>query len=88
VTIWLDLYIDQSSDDCQNALIQLDNVVHDINIFTNLDECVDFLTEIDDEKVFMIIAGTVNQQIVSLIHDIPQLNAIYIFCSNKSKHEQ
>ena len=86
--IWIDAGIDQSNKDCQNTLTQLQNVVNDVNIFTQPDECIDFLTEVDDMKAFLIVAGTLGQQILPLIHDIPQLDGVYIFCSNKSSHEQ
>jgi hypothetical protein len=39
-------------------------------------------------KTFLIIEGTLGQQILSLIHDIPQLHGVYVFDSNKSSLEQ
>ena len=66
---------------------ELRNVVNDVNIFTERNECIDFLTEVDDMKAFMIVKGAVGQQILPLIHDIPQLVGVYILCSNKSSHE-
>ena len=86
--IWVDASIDQSNKDCQNTLVQLQSVVDDVHIFTQRDECIDFLTEVNDMKIFLIIAGTLGQQILPLIHDIPQLDEVYIFDSNKSSHEQ
>ncbi|CAF4620328.1 unnamed protein product, partial [Rotaria sp. Silwood2] len=77
--IWLDSNIDKYSNDCQNTLEQLRSVVIDINIFTDVDQCVDFLTDIDDDKVFMIVSGTLIEYIISSIHEILSLNAIYIF---------
>ena len=69
-------------------LIQLQSVVDDVHIFTQRDECIDFLTEVNDMKIFLIIAGTLGQQILPLIHDIPQLDGVYIFGSKKSSLEQ
>jgi len=86
--IWLDVNTDQSNQDYQNTLTQIRSVVDNVNFFTDQDKCVDFLTEINNEKVFMILTSTMSDQIVPLIHDIPQLDTIYIFCSNKSIHEQ
>ncbi len=67
---------------------QLRSVVNNINIFTQCDEGIDFLTEVIDINTFLIVEDTIGQQIVPLIHDIPQLDAIYIFCGNESPHEQ
>jgi tetratricopeptide (TPR) repeat protein len=86
--IWLDVNINQLDKDCQNTLAQLRSFVNDVNIFTEPDKCIDFLTEIKDMKVFLIVTGTLAQQIIPLIHDVPQLDTIYIFCRNKSQHEK
>jgi tetratricopeptide (TPR) repeat protein len=86
--IWLDTFIDQSNKDYQNTLEQLRNVVNDFSVFKHPDECVDFLTEIDDIKVFLIVEDILAQQMVPLIHDISQLDSVYIFCNNRSGHEQ
>jgi tetratricopeptide (TPR) repeat protein len=86
--IWIDASIDDSKQDCQNTLAQLRSVVNDVKIFTQRDEGIDFLTEVEDMKAFLILEGTLGSQIVQLIHDIPQLDTVYIFCDNKSPHEQ
>ena len=86
--IWLDANIDESTEDCQNSITQLRYFVNTINTFTDADRCVDFLTGIKQEKVFTIVPGYVGQCIISRIHDIPQLDSIYVFCGNKSRHEQ
>jgi tetratricopeptide (TPR) repeat protein len=36
----------------------------------------------------MVADGTLAQQIIPLIHSIPQLDAIYVFCRNKNEHEK
>jgi tetratricopeptide (TPR) repeat protein len=86
--IWVDESIDQSKKDCQNTLAQLRNIVHDIHLFTEPNQCVDFLTDIKDMNAFLIADGSLGQRIIPLMHDIPQLDAIYIFGENKSRHEE
>jgi tetratricopeptide (TPR) repeat protein len=86
--IWVDSEIDQSNKDCQNILMQLRKVVNDVHICTQLDECINFLTKVNDMKIFLIITDTLGQQILPFIHDIPQLEGVYIFSSNKSSPEQ
>ncbi len=59
-----------------------------IQIFTNPDDCIDNLTNFPDEKIFLIISGTFGQHVIPLIHDILQINSIYVFSGvNKSKYE-
>jgi hypothetical protein len=86
--VWMDAKINQSNADYQNALAQLRNVVNDVHLFTEPDQCVDFLTDIKDMNAFLIADGRLGQQIIPHMHDIPQLDAIHIFCGNKSRHEE
>jgi tetratricopeptide (TPR) repeat protein len=86
--ILIDVVTDQSNNDCQNILAQLQNVVNDVNVFTERDKCVDFLTDNVDMKAFMIVSDDLGQQIIPLIHDILQLDDIYILCSNTTEYEK
>ena len=90
VVIWLDQHIDESIDDVetQETVDRLRTVVNAVNTFNDVDRCIDFLSDIKEEKVFMIVSGSLGQQIISYIHDIAQLHSIYIFCCSQLKHEQ
>ncbi|UJR06786.1 hypothetical protein I4U23_011073 [Adineta vaga] len=77
--IWLNNDIDEANEEYQNILKHLRTIVDTIDIFTNLNECVDFLTEFNDIKTFLIVNDTIGEQIIPLIHDLPQLYQIYIF---------
>ncbi|CAF1656913.1 unnamed protein product [Adineta ricciae] len=85
--VWVDANIDEKNQDCQNTLTHLRSVVNDVNIYTQPDACVQFLNSIADEKAFVITSGSLGQHLVPEIHGIPQVNTIYIFCGNKSRHE-
>ena len=86
--IWLDNNINDNSADCRNTINQLRRTVNTVNIFTDADQCVDFLTTIDNEKACMIISGSLSQHIVPCIHTMSQVDSIFIFCENKKYHEQ
>jgi hypothetical protein len=89
LVVWLDSNLDDTiDDDYRDTVDQLRGVVNAINTFSDVDNCVDFLSDIKDEKAFMIISGALGQQMTSYIHDIPQLHSIYVFCGSKTKHEQ
>jgi tetratricopeptide (TPR) repeat protein len=59
-----------------------------VNIFTQPDQCIQFLNGIKTEKAFVITSGSLGQQFVLNIHALPQLDVIYIFCRNQSLREQ
>ncbi|CAM4932913.1 unnamed protein product [Rotaria socialis] len=86
--IWLDESFDQSTEICQHTLAPFRNIVHDVNIFTSWDECINFVTKFNGMKAFLVIKGTIDSQIMSLIHDLPQLGSIFIYCKSISYHEQ
>jgi hypothetical protein len=62
--------------------------MNNINIFINQDECIDFLTELEDNKIFLIVGDTIGQQIIPLIHDVPQLDQVYVFCYHSSSQNE
>ena len=86
--VWVDAGIDQSNKDSQHTLAQLRSVVNDVTICTQSDQCIQFLNDVSDEKAFVIVSGSLGQHLVPDIHTMPQLDAIYIFCGNQSRHEQ
>ncbi|CAF3042443.1 unnamed protein product [Rotaria sp. Silwood2] len=52
------------------------------------EQCFKFLDEIKKEKVFMIVFGAFGRQVAPELQVMPQLESIYVFCSNKSYHEE
>ena len=50
ILIWLDQNTDENNPDCRNTIEQLRRVVHTINKFTDVDNCIQFLEEINEEK--------------------------------------
>ncbi|CAF1530134.1 unnamed protein product, partial [Adineta steineri] len=87
--IWLDKNIGEVNDtDCMNIIVQLRQVINDIQTFTDVDECVAFINDSTDKKICLVSSGALGHTIVPIIHDKAQINNIYIFCGNKTLHEQ
>src|SRR5215470_13415436 len=71
--IWLDGSIDEDNDDdCRNSITKLRQVVNTVNTFIDVDECIDFINGIKEEKAFMISSGAFGQTAVPMVHDKPQ----------------
>ncbi|CAF3392105.1 unnamed protein product [Rotaria socialis] len=87
LVIWVDGNIDQNTADCRNTLEQLRAVVREVSICTTPAQCIEFLNEMNDEKAFIISSGALGETLVNDIHSIPKVDAIYIFCGNKARHE-
>ena len=91
VLIWMnfDVHPSNSNDnDIQSYINRLQIIINSIKMFNNLDQCVDFLTDLVDEKVFMIISGRIDQQFISILHQLIQLNSIYLFSNEKLNTKQ
>ncbi|CAF0714535.1 unnamed protein product [Adineta steineri] len=87
--LWVDTSIDQTNEDYENTLKQIRSVTGDVNIFTERDACIDFLTDAqEDIKSFLVVKDTMFQQIMPLINDIPQLDGVYIFNDINTLHEE
>lgn len=87
VLIWCDANIDKSAPSFYGLITQLRLVVANVQIFNQPDECIDYLTDVDDLKAFLIVPDLLGRQLVPLIHDIPQLNAIYILSNSVAQNE-
>jgi tetratricopeptide (TPR) repeat protein len=78
--IW---FCNETLDKFENEREQLRKLVYGLKTFNNVDACFAFITEIQDEKVFLIISDT--PQIVEGFQYLPQLEKIYIFTSSSHK---
>ncbi|CAF1432133.1 unnamed protein product, partial [Rotaria magnacalcarata] len=87
LVIWVDGNIDENTEDCRNTLAQLRAAVSEVNVCTTPEGCIEFLNEMDDGKAFIISSGALGQHLVADIHGMPKVDAIYIFCGNKARHE-
>ena len=86
--VWLDTSIDELNNrKYRNTVTILRYIVNNVNTFIEVDECVKFIGSIKEEKIFMIVSGTFVQITMPVVHDMPQIISIYIFCENKLEHE-
>jgi hypothetical protein len=83
----LDNNINDNSADCCNIIIQHQRAVHTINKYTDAEECIEFLKNMND-KACEIISDSLGQHILSHVHDMFQVDCIFIFCDNNKYHEQ
>ncbi|CAF4166637.1 unnamed protein product, partial [Adineta steineri] len=85
---WLDNNIDENNDDYQNNITKLRRTVNNINTFTGGDQCLEFIQKIVDNKVCMIVSGSLGKNIVPRVHNMSQVDSIFIFYGNRKHHEQ
>ncbi|CAF1056517.1 unnamed protein product [Adineta steineri] len=86
--IFLDNKFNDTSIDYRNTIDQLRCIINDVRIYKDADQCILFLKTIDNNKVCMVIADSLGQDLVRRIHNMLQVNSIFIFSSNKKHSEQ
>ncbi|CAF4475970.1 unnamed protein product [Rotaria sp. Silwood2] len=86
--IWLDANFDGPTNQYRKSIQNLQPIVATITTFTDADQCIDFLSDIENEKIFMIVSGAQGKYVIPEIQECPQLDSIYVFCDNQSIHEQ
>ncbi|CAF4564104.1 unnamed protein product, partial [Rotaria sp. Silwood2] len=86
--VWFSSIITERDDHYGYLITHLQTIINDIHVFEDADQCVDFVTDINHKKVLLIITDDIDQYLVPLIHDTPQLDSIYLFSQNKTINEQ
>ena len=68
---------------------KLGQIVDTIHTYTNADKCISFINKkTKNETIFLIISGSLGEQIIGNIHDLNQIDSIYVFCGNVDRHKQ
>ena len=92
IIIWVDgkLHPDQPFDeDTEYSRVKLHQIVNSVKLLDTSDKCIDFINdEVKVEKIFLIVSGSIGQDLVPQIEDDERLDSFYIFCRDKLKHEQ
>ena len=84
----MDSTINETNKDTQYSITQLRHIVNSIKAFRDPNQCIDFITDVGDEKVFLIISGSLGQKLVPLLENITQINSIYVFSNNRQINEE
>jgi hypothetical protein len=86
--IWLDVTINLENDATQASVNYLRDTVNFVLPFNNLDECIDYITDVKDKQIFLILSGSSAIRILPLIYQVQQLRVIYIVSSKTDEYKQ
>ena len=86
--IWLDSDFNEADPHFKKSLENFHQTVTSITTFTDADECVDFMNEIEEGRVFLIVTGSLGQYVVPCIETMSQLESIYVLCDKKMIHKE
>jgi tetratricopeptide (TPR) repeat protein len=86
--VWLDSNVVKSNTDSKYSINQFYEIMDEIKLSANSDECIDYFRKEIDQTVFLIISNDLAQSTISHIHDMSQLDSIYILCENMPKQKR
>ncbi|CAF1093622.1 unnamed protein product [Rotaria sp. Silwood1] len=85
--LWLDQNVDSTQDN-RDTQQELRKIINHLRTFDNSDQCEQYIRKITQEKVILIVSGSLGRQVVPRLHDLPQFSACYVFCQDKKANEQ
>lgn len=79
LTVWLN-----ENDQCRMEDIQ---TILQLIIFHNRDECIDYITNENNQKILLITSSDNAQEFLSVVHILEQIKAIYVLNTVDEKNE-
>ena len=87
ICLWLDRSVSMT-DDNVNTQQQLRKIINHLQTFDNANECEKYIRRVANEKIVLIVSGTLGREVVPRVHDLSQLSACYVFCKDKKGNEK
>ena len=88
VVVWLDPAVEKFRTDYEKSIQELRRIVNWIKTISDSDECLKFLRQIKDERIFVIASGGLGQKIIDELQKMRTIVTVYIFCVEKEKHKK
>jgi hypothetical protein len=85
---FLIVWLDENMDENQTMMDCLLKVVNTVRKFVDWDACVDYITDIEKVKIFVIISCSFEEYILPVLNEFHPIDSIYILCRFRSKQEQ
>ncbi|UJR18603.1 hypothetical protein I4U23_005510 [Adineta vaga] len=82
VLVWLGRPIEDAEEK------ELQRIINDIYTFFNIDDCIQFISTIKHEKIFIIISELFDEQNILQLHSYVQVESIFILNLDKETQQQ
>ena len=87
IVVWLAPNREHPRDNLHQSIRQLQQIDSSIQTFVDNDQCIDYVTDRESEKILMIVPRTVTEQFLHAIQYIPQLHAIFVLDDKQTIHD-
>jgi tetratricopeptide (TPR) repeat protein len=82
IVVWLNVSADDDPN-TQNTEEQLQELANIVMTYADPDECHAFIKNINNEKIFLVVSGTIVEQFATRVHEAPPINSIYCLSSKE-----
>ncbi|CAF0728300.1 unnamed protein product [Rotaria sordida] len=87
VVIWLDQDVNKKQENEDTKALLRHAVGNQLKTFDNPDQCIDYITTESMKLVFLIVSNAFGHYLVPMIYQLPQIQAIYVFCVKRQRAE-
>lgn len=87
ILIWVDNNVESNDSDTKKTIDKLNELVCKIVLIKTPATCIEMLKEVEPTKCYLITSGVLGKELMPRIHSLSHLEAIFIFCANKTHHE-
>ena len=85
--IWFQSSTDYSQENIEIKRFQ--TLVENIMFFENENECEKYVKNLfEDGKIISIINGKLVEKVLPRIHELPQIESVYVYYHNQEKYEE
>jgi len=86
IVIWLDANLDRDRDktaEIEDLLKQKNDYVR---LCTDQETCIRCINLVKDEKIVLLISGSCSDDVLSKVHNVQQLDSVFIFCMKSERY--
>jgi len=86
--IWFDQYMDDvaNRNDAETTKTLLREINDYVLFFSRPDSCIDYIKSVSKEKIFLIMTGSYASEYLGKIHQLQQIDSVFIFCVYRAKY--
>lgn len=88
ILIWLDPLRDPDHPETKDSIRYFQELVHLVSLIFDDDHCLDYISGIEHEKIFLIISEHYARQFIPILTDCPQIDSIYVHCKDRDQYER
>ena len=88
IIIWLDENSNEPQETVCKRRTRLRDIVNSLRAFNDSSQCLTFIQSIKEEKIFLIISGSLGKIFIDQVHHLAQVSSVYIYCFDPDQHKQ